>query len=67
MFIELTHSKTYASIENAKRAVEKKIHPDVLNKVTWFIQRTEDNRFFPVFVGERAAANMIHFHFNIVT
>ena len=66
MFVNLTAVRTYATAENAKKAAEKKLHADTLRDVTWFIQRDEAGRFFPVFVGERALQHMVHFHFNVV-
>lgn len=64
-FMELTPNKTYATQANAIKAVEK--FPGANNDgLTYFLQRTEDGRFFPVFVGERAIQHMVHFHFNVV-
>lgn len=65
-FIELTPNKTYATQANAIKAVEKKFPEANNDGLTYFLQRTEDGRFFPVFVGERAIQRMAHFHFNIV-
>ena len=68
--ITLTPNKTYASVENAIKAVEKKYpipgFSDEAN-LTYFIQREETTgRYFPVFIGERAIRAMVHFHFNVV-
>ena len=64
--ITLTPNRTYATEANAVKAVEKKF-PEAGNDNLWyFLQRTEDNRFFPVFVGERAIQAMAHFHFNVI-
>lgn len=67
-FVTLTPNRTYATEANAVKAVEKKFPSDVagFNNLTYFLQRTEDGRFFPVFVGERALHAMVHFHFNVV-
>lgn len=62
----LTPNKTYATEANAIKAVEKKFPADQQGNLTYFLQRTEDGRFFPVFVGERALQAMVHFHFNVV-
>lgn len=62
-------SKTYASQENAIKAVEK-----VFTRAATFgesacrylvIQHT-DGRWFPVFVGEPSLTALAHFHFNVV-
>lgn len=63
---KLEANKTYATEANAIKAVEKK-YPEANNDgLNYFLQRTEDGRFFPVFVGERALQRMVHFHFNVV-
>lgn len=62
--ITLTPNKTYATEANAIKAVEKKF-PESGNDGLWyFLQRTAEGRFFPVFVGERALQAGVHFHFN---
>lgn len=66
-FMELTPSKTYATQANAIKAVEKKFPEADNDGLTYFLQRTEDGRFFPVFVGERACHAGVHFHFNVVS
>ena len=64
--VTLTPNRTYATEANAIKAVEKKF-PEAGNDGLWyFLQRTEEGRFFPVFVGERALQAMVHFHFNVV-
>lgn len=65
--ITLQITKTYASEVNAIRAVEK-IFPATTeyNNLTYILQRTADNRFFPVFIGERALQAMAHHHFHVV-
>lgn len=65
--IELIGSKTYATRENAIKAVTKKIGDRKFDKPQhYFIATGEDGRFFPVFVGERAVQAMLHFQFNVV-
>lgn len=68
--IELTPTKTYATRENAIKAVEKKFGPrmtaDNGENLFYFVHTHTDGRFFPVFVGERAVQAMVHFHFNVV-
>lgn len=58
--IEIT--KTYATEANADAAVAKKGFSDLRH----FMMRTEDGRFFPVFIGEAAMQRGVHFHFHIV-
>lgn len=56
--------KTYATIENAISAVNKKF-PDI--PCRYFIHTTDDGRrFFPVFVGVKCLDYGVHFHFNII-
>lgn len=64
--IELVPNKTYATKANAIKAVEKKFPSEIYDGLTYLLQRTEDGRFFPVFVGERSVQAMAHFHFNVV-
>ena len=63
MKIELESTKTYATEANAIRAVEKH---NVNESLTYFINRTADGRFVPVFIGERAVQAGLHFHFSVV-
>jgi len=65
--IQLTPSKTYATRENAQKAVEKFYGDrDFARQQTYFIATHTDGRFFPVFIGERAIQEGIHFKFNVV-
>ena len=64
-------SKTYATRENAVKAVNKKCGPSVTtgkanDNLDYFIMTHTDGRFFPVFVGERALQKGVHFHFNVI-
>ena len=66
--ITLTPSRTYATESNAIKAVEK-VYPvsgqfDRVDGLTYIICRTADNRFYPLFIGERAVHAGAHFHFN---
>lgn len=64
--ITLECSKSYATAENAVKAVEKRF-PDASNDgLTYILQQTPEGRFFPVFIGERALQAMVHFSFNVV-
>lgn len=62
--ITLTPNKTYATIANAVKAVEKKFPGDD-DGLIYIMQRTEDGRYYPLFIGERALARMVHFHFHV--
>jgi len=66
--INLEPNKTYATRENAVKAVEKKFPSSEkqFDQLTYFIHTHTDGRFFPVFIGERALHAMVHFHFNVV-
>lgn len=55
-------TKTYATEENADKAVSQKNFSDL----RYFIMKNEENRFFPVFVGEAAAQRGVHFHFHVI-
>lgn len=63
--IKLEAHKTYATEANAVKAVVKKLGDDA-DGLVYFIARSEDGRYFPVFVGQRAIENGIHFCFNVV-
>lgn len=63
--INLEPNKTYATRENAVKAVEKKFGGEQYAHLTYIIHTHTDGRFFPVFLGERAVQAMVHFHFNV--
>jgi hypothetical protein len=58
----ITAPKTYASKDNARKAVAK-IGAENLRH---FYMQNDEGRWFPVFVGQEALQAGIHFHFNIV-
>lgn len=65
--ITLESDKTYATRENAIRVVEKAFENQKGgDTLLYFINQDEKGRFFPVFIGERAIRNMVHFRFNVV-
>lgn len=64
--IKLEANKTYATEANAVKAVEKKFPEGRGDGLLYFISRTEDGRFFPVFIGQRSIQAGAHFHFNVV-
>ena len=62
-YLKLECVKSYATEENAKKAVEKLYANSDLR---YFIARTDDGRFFPVFLGQEAVTAGVHFNFNVV-
>ena len=54
--------KSYATEANADKAIAKCGFEDLRH----FMMRTDDGRWFPVFIGQEAAQRGVHFHFNIV-
>ena len=64
--LTFTPNKTYATEANAIKAVEK-IAPAADNDgMMYFIHRTEEGRFFPVFFGNLAVEQRMFMHFNVV-
>ena len=61
--IEFECNKTYATKQNAIKAVEK---AKVGENHRYFIFQNDQGRFIPVFIGERALQDMLHFRFNVV-
>lgn len=59
---EIIATKTYKTVDNARKAVEKAGFEDLRH----FMMTNIEGRFFPVFVGEAGAQRGVHFHFNIV-
>lgn len=65
--IEITPVRTYATRENAVKAVTKFYGERQFDKnVLYFVHTHTDGRFFPVFFGERCISEGIHFKFNVV-
>jgi hypothetical protein len=62
--IKLECNKSYATEANAIKAVEKKYGDDF--GLRYIIMKTDDNRFFPVFIGQKALQEMVHFNFNVL-
>jgi hypothetical protein len=64
---ELTPVRTYATRENAIKAVQKFYGDRTFERrQSYFIAVHSDGRFFPVFVGERAIQAGVHFKFNVI-
>lgn len=55
-------TKTYATEENVDKAIAKFGYEDIRH----FIMKTDDNRFFPVFIGSESINRGVHFNFNVV-
>lgn len=71
VLFEIQPSKTYATRENAVKAVERKFGPRMKldgkeEYVRYFIAQHTDGRFFPVFIGQPALQAGMHFHFNVI-
>lgn len=64
--ITLQPNKTYATAANAAKAVEHCYPAESTPGLTYIIQRTEEGRYFPVFIGERACHAGVHFHFCVI-
>ena len=66
--IELDSNKTYATYENAVKAVEKKLgnNEQFANQRYIIYRRESDGRYFPVMIGLEALHNFLHFHFTCV-
>lgn len=64
--LTITPNKTYASEANAVKAVEKVAPAADNDGMMYFIQRTPEGRFFPVFFGNLAVAQRMFTHFNVV-
>lgn len=60
---EINVNKTYATEVNADKAVAKAGFSDLRH----FMMKTDDGRFYPVFVGQNAAQRGVHFQFNVVS
>lgn len=63
--IKVVPNKTYATRDNAIKAVEKRYPWDEKNpdQLRYLILTTEDGRYYPVFVGDAAVQAGTHFHF----
>ena len=67
--IELEAPRTYATRENAIKAVERKFGPRMQRtdeQLRYIIYQNKEGRFFPVFIGERALQAGMHFSFNVI-
>jgi len=62
--IKFEATKTYATKENAIKAVEQKYAK--VDQLRYFIMPTPEGRFYPIFVGTQAIDLGVHFHFHVV-
>lgn len=60
--IKFEARKTYKTESTADAAVLKAGYQDLRH----FIMKSDDGRFFPVFVGEEAVQRGVHFNFHVV-
>ena len=62
-------TRTYATRENAIKAVERKYGPSTDRvadaDLKYLICVDEHGRFYPVFIGEEAVRRGVHFHFAV--
>lgn len=58
----ITSTKTYATLENARKAVLKTGDEGLRH----FYMTDENGRFFPVFIGQDAVSAGVHFRWNVV-
>jgi hypothetical protein len=64
--LNMTPAKTYATRDNAVKAVEKtfaKRMNEGGERLDYVIVANAEGRFFPLFLGERAIQGGVHFHF----
>lgn len=63
MEFTLTSSKTYATKDNVRKAVLKAGFQELQH---FIVKDGESGRYFPVFLGERALRQGVHFYFTVV-
>ncbi len=61
--INLTPNKTYATAENARKAITKLPGLEMDPNLRYLMMQTPEGRFYPVFLGERSIQAGVHFHF----
>lgn len=61
--LKIEAPKTYASEQNAIKAVEK---CNMSDELRYIIMKNDDDRFFPVFIGMKAIEYGVHFRFNVI-
>ena len=67
--MNLEAPKSYATRENAIKAVQKKFGPNHEHfgsaDVRYVVLQGADGRWFPLFIGTSALDHGVHFHFNV--
>ena len=63
-YIKLEPIKTYATEDNAHKAVDKFYADD--DSLSYIIMRTDEGRFYPLFIGNRAIEKGVFFNFGVV-
>lgn len=63
---EIEPVKTYATRENAVKAIERIFEKYEGETLRFSILTHKDGRFFPVFIGMNAIKAGVHFHFNVI-
>lgn len=61
--VKLESNKTYATEANVIKAVEK---CTAFKDLRYFITRNDEGRYFPVFIGQQALTEQVHFFFSVV-
>lgn len=61
--LKIEAHKTYATEQNAIKAVEKY---ELSDELRYIIMKNDEGRFFPVFLGMKAIEQGIHFRFNVI-
>lgn len=54
--VKLNPSRTYATLANMQRAIA-----DESDELRYITMRTDEGRFYPVFIGEQALQHGVHF------
>jgi hypothetical protein len=64
--INLEASKSYATRENARKAIAK--YPGIAENqnLRYIIHQLDDGRYIPVFLGQEAIQAGVHFRFHVV-
>jgi hypothetical protein len=64
--VKLAPTKTYATRENARKAVEKNLPAELIAELRWVIIPNDEGRFYPLFIGEKPCHYGVHFHFCVI-
>jgi len=64
--LKIIPNKTYATYANAEKAAINAIPEDNLYHQRFIITVDTQGRFFPIFLGQNAVQEGMHFHFNVL-